>query len=76
MAAHTLFRLEWNMRAATIVGVIGAGGIGEALYNAQQLQFYPRMLAYLCIIALMVLSVDQLSAALRRRWKLLQVAVL
>jgi phosphonate transport system permease protein len=75
MAAHTLFRLEWNMRAATIVGVIGAGGIGEALYNAQQLQFYPRMLAYLCIIALMVLSVDQLSAALRRRWKLLQVAV-
>jgi phosphonate transport system permease protein len=75
VAAHTLFRLEWNMRAATIVGVIGAGGIGEALYNAQQLQFYPRMMAYLGITALLVLAVDQLSAALRRRWKLLEVGV-
>ena len=75
ITAHTLFRLEWNMRAATIVGVIGAGGIGEALYNAQQLQFYSRMLAYLCIIALLVLVVDQFSEALRRRWKLLEVVV-
>lgn len=74
IAAHTLFRLEWNMRAATIVGVIGAGGIGEALYNAQQLQFYPRMLAYLCMIAALVLAVDQLSAALRRRWRLLEAS--
>jgi phosphonate transport system permease protein len=73
LAAHTLFRLEWNMRAATIVGVIGAGGIGEALYNAQQLQFYPRMTAYLAITVLLVLTVDQMSAMLRRRWKLLQV---
>ncbi len=73
VAAHTLFRLEWNMRAATVVGIIGAGGIGEALYNAQQLQFYPRMTAYLGIIAVLVLVVDQLSAMLRRRWKLLEV---
>jgi phosphonate transport system permease protein len=65
VAAHTLFRLEWNMRAATIVGVIG--------YSAQQLQFYPRMTAYLGITALLVLGVDQLSALLRRRWRLLEV---
>jgi phosphonate transport system permease protein len=73
VAAHTLFRLEWNMRAATIVGVIGAGGIGEALYNAQQLQFYKQMTAYLGITALLVLAVDQLSAGLRRHWGLLEV---
>ena len=73
LAAHTLFRLEWNMRAATIVGVIGAGGIGEALYNAQQLQFYTQMTAYLGIIVLLVLAVDQVSARLRHHWKLLEV---
>jgi phosphonate transport system permease protein len=72
VAAHTLFRLEWNMRAATIVGVIGAGGIGEALYNAQQLQFYRQMTAYLGITTLLVLAVDRLSGALRRHWKLLE----
>ena len=47
LAVHTLFRLEWNVRAATIVGVIGAGGIGQALYNAQQLFFYQQMAAYI-----------------------------
>ncbi len=73
IAAHTLFRLEWNMRAATVVGVIGAGGIGQALYDAQQLQFYKQMTAYIAIIAVMVLAVDQLSAWLRQRWKLLEV---
>ena len=51
LAVHTLFRLEWNVRAATIVGVIGAGGIGEALYNAQQLFFYRQMAAYIVITA-------------------------
>jgi phosphonate transport system permease protein len=73
VAAHTLFRMEWNMRAATIVGVIGAGGIGEALYNAQQLQFYTQMTAYLVITALLVQVVDQLSARMRSRWRLLEI---
>src|SRR5262249_48393482 len=45
MAIHTLFRFEWNIPAAAIVGMIGAGGIGQALYNSQQLMFYDQTLA-------------------------------
>jgi phosphonate transport system permease protein len=67
VAVHTLFRLEWNVRAATIVGVIGAGGIGQALFNAQQLFFYRQMMAYIVLTWLIVVAVDQASAVLRGR---------
>ena len=67
MAVHTLFRLEWNLRAATVVGMIGAGGIGEALYNAQQLFFYNQMMAYVLITWAVVMLSDALSGWTRRR---------
>lgn len=69
MAIHTLFRFEWNIRAATIVGMIGAGGIGGALYNAQQLFFYDQMLAYLLITWALVMLADWANSELRKRWK-------
>jgi phosphonate transport system permease protein len=69
MAIQTLFRLEWNIRAAAVVGMIGAGGIGQALYNAQQLFFYDQMLAYLLLTFLLVLVIDLGNSYLRRRWK-------
>src|ERR1041385_306603 len=31
IVAHSLFRFDWNLRMATVVGLIGAGGIGQAL---------------------------------------------
>ncbi len=67
MAVHTLFRLEWNLRAATVVGMIGAGGIGEALYNAQQLFFYQQMMAYVLITWALVMLSDALSDWTRQR---------
>jgi phosphonate transport system permease protein len=67
MAIHTLFRLEWNLRAATVVGMIGAGGIGQALYDAQQLFFYNQMMAYVFITWAMVMLADALSDWTRRR---------
>jgi phosphonate transport system permease protein len=69
MAIHTLFRFEWNIRAATIVGMIGAGGIGGALYNAQQLFFYEQMFAYLLITWALVMLADWANSELRKRWK-------
>jgi phosphonate transport system permease protein len=74
IAAHALFRLEWNMRMATVMGLIGAGGIGQALFEAQQLFFYRQMLAYILITALLVAAFDRTSEALRRRHGLLQGA--
>ena len=65
ISVHTLFRLEWNVRAATIVGVIGAGGIGQALFNAQQLFFYRQMTAYILITWLIVAAVDFASDRFR-----------
>jgi phosphonate transport system permease protein len=67
VAIHTLFRLEWNLRAASVVGMIGAGGIGQALYNAQQLFFYDQMMAYVLITWAIVMLADVLSDWMRRR---------
>jgi phosphonate transport system permease protein len=65
IAVHSLFRLEWNVRAATIVGVIGAGGIGQALFNAQQLFFYRQMTAYILVTWIIVAAVDYASGRFR-----------
>ena len=72
MTVHTLFRFEWNMRAATIVGMIGAGGIGEALFNAQQLFFYQQMMAYLLITWTMIMLTDAVNTRLRKRWRVVE----
>ncbi|MGB2890944.1 MAG: ABC transporter permease subunit [Candidatus Acidiferrales bacterium] len=69
MAIQTLFRFEWNIRAATVVGMIGAGGLGQALYNAQQLFFYDQMLAYLIVTWVFVVVVDLANSQLRKRWR-------
>jgi phosphonate transport system permease protein len=67
MAIHTLFRMEWNLRAATVVGMIGAGGIGQALYNAQQLFFYNQMMAYVLVTWAIVMLFDALNDWTRHR---------
>lgn len=66
VAAHALFRLEWNLRMAAVVGMIGAGGIGQALYDAQQMMFYQTMMGYLLITVALVAAADALSLQTRR----------
>ena len=51
----------------------GAGGICQALFNAQQLFFYPQMMAYIVIIWLLVVIVDAASSVVRKRLKLSEV---
>jgi phosphonate transport system permease protein len=67
MTIHSLFRFEWNIRAAAVVGMIGAGGIGGALYDAQQLFFYPEMMAYIIITWCLVSASDLLGQKTRQR---------
>jgi phosphonate transport system permease protein len=64
MFEHTLFRLEWNLRTATVVGMIGAGGIGQALFNSQQTFHYHEMLAYVMITWAFVLGAEALGKRL------------
>jgi phosphonate transport system permease protein len=73
LAAHSLFRFEWNLRMATVLGVIGAGGVGQALYEAQQLMFYRQMLGYILVTVVLLLVFDRASEALRRRHGMLYV---
>ncbi len=67
IVVHTLFRMEWNVRAATVVGMIGAGGIGQALYESQQLFFYREMFAYVLVTWALVAVSDWLGERLRLR---------
>jgi phosphonate transport system permease protein len=64
---HTLFRLEWNVRAAAVIGMIGAGGIGGALFNSQQLFFYRETMAWILVTWLLVAAVDFAGSRVRRR---------
>lgn len=74
LGVHTLFRLEWNLRQATVVGMIGAGGIGQALFEAQQLFFYRQMIAYVLMTWLIVAAVDRGSEWTRRRFGWTRIA--
>jgi phosphonate transport system permease protein len=74
LSVHTLFRLEWNLRQAAVVGMIGAGGIGQALFEAQQLFFYRQMIAYVFITWALVLAVDRVSAWTRKKIGWMQLA--
>jgi phosphonate transport system permease protein len=62
-----LYMLEFNVRTSTVLGIVGAGGIGLELKNSLDLLNFPRLLTVILIILVMVTAVDQLSSRLRRR---------
>lgn len=67
LISYTLYRWEVTIRAAAIIGVVGAGGIGREIYVAISL-FHYQQLATLLLMTLIVVSlVDYLSAWLRPR---------
>src|SRR2546425_208124 len=67
MAVVGLFWWEFNVRASTVLGVVGAGGIGQELKNSMDLLLFPRLLTILVLILVTVTVIDQTSAWLRRR---------
>jgi phosphonate transport system permease protein len=67
MISYTLLDFESNIRSATILGIVGAGGIGFELQAAfSQFRFH-QVLTILIEIVVLVTIVDQLSAFVRRR---------
>ena len=64
--SYALYRFESNVRAATVLGVIGAGGIGQVLFESVRGFYYPQSAAILIIIVLSVVLTDLLSQQLRR----------
>ncbi|MFY8143278.1 MAG: phosphonate ABC transporter, permease protein PhnE [Caulobacter sp.] len=67
LSSILLYLWEFNVRASTVLGVVGAGGIGQELKNSIDLLLFDRVLTILIVILVMVTAMDQLSAWLRRR---------
>jgi phosphonate transport system permease protein len=65
-SSFTLYRLETNVRSATVLGIVGAGGIGQSLYENIRSFLYGDTAAILLIVVLTVVIVDLISSALRR----------
>lgn len=65
--SYVLYRLETNIRAATVLGFVGAGGIGFYLQTYLRTIDYPAASTVLLVTVLMVMVVDAVSSRLRDR---------
>ena len=64
--AHTMYLLDTNIRSATLLGVVGAGGIGFLLLNASRVNQFDVVTMILILMVAVVLIVEGLSMWLRR----------
>ncbi len=67
LVAYLLYRWEINIRMAAILGVVGAGGLGQMLYFSLSLFQQPQALTVIIAMLLLVVIVDGASAWLRQR---------
>jgi phosphonate transport system permease protein len=67
MISYTLLDFEANIRSATILGIVGAGGVGFEVQAAFSQFLFHRVLTILVEIVAMVTIVDRLSAIIRAR---------
>jgi phosphonate transport system permease protein len=68
-ASTALYLFEFNVRASMVLGVVGAGGIGQELKNSMDLLDFARLATILAVMLLVVTVIDQASGALRARLK-------
>ncbi|HUH17324.1 MAG TPA: hypothetical protein VMM85_05190, partial [Methylomirabilota bacterium] len=67
IVAFWLYRFEINIRASAILGVVGAGGVGDALNQAMVFGRYPRAGMIIIVIIVATILIDYASGTLRRR---------
>ncbi len=65
--SFALYRFESNVRSATVLGIVGAGGIGVSLYQSFRSFKYPKVCAILLILIVSVGIIDTVSAKLRQK---------
>ena len=65
--SYTFWRIELNVRSATIVGFVGAGGIGHDLFTSIQLLYFADAGAILLIVVATIMAIDMLSERYRHR---------
>ena len=65
--SYALYRFESNSRSATVLGLIGAGGIGQVLFDSLNGFDYRAVSAIAIVIVVAVTLIDLLSQAMRSR---------
>jgi len=65
-SSFTLYRFETNVRSATVLGIVGAGGIGHSLYENIRSFHYSETAAIMIIVVLTVMLIDITSARIRK----------
>ena len=65
--SYALYRFESSSRAATVLGLIGAGGIGQVLLDSTQSFKYDETGCIVLVIVVAVSGIDLLSSAIRSR---------
>ncbi len=63
----TLYQWECNIRSATVLGLVGAGGIGQQIIISMNLFDYPKVATLVGATIIVVLLVDRFSALVRKR---------
>lgn len=67
LLSTVLFWWEVNVRTSTVLGVVGAGGIGQELKNSMDLLDFARLFTIIAVILVIVTALDQLSGWLRKK---------
>ena len=67
VASYSLLNFEHNVRAASILGIVGAGGIGFILNKYLALFQYQKLMGALILLIIMVTIIDRLSDRVRKR---------
>jgi phosphonate transport system permease protein len=61
MRRYVFLRWDMNLRAATILGLVGGGGLGQSLYNDVQLADYSKVSTLIAAVMVLVIGSDWLS---------------
>ena len=64
---NNLYILDRNIRMATMLGIVGAGGIGYELQSSFRMFEYPRVSAIIIVIFLTIFVIDMLSSYIRSK---------
>ena len=65
--AYALYVFELNIRASLVLGLVGAGGVGRVVETQRQFFRFDRILGMLLIIFAVVVAIEQISVAIRKR---------
>ena len=67
IVSNTLYRFDVSVRSASVLGLVGAGGIGYPLIIALNYRQWSRVGIILLGIIVMVVIIDWISGAIRKK---------